>query len=218
MEKENIEELLEKVYLLKESFNSRSLPFYYAVNQLGENNIKELIKENYLVLTPQNKIELTSKGEEIGEKIVRCNRLAECLFAYVLKLDPSLISSNACVFEHVINPEVEQSICTLLGHPRRCPHNQLIPPGKCCKENRKVVKSIILPLKELKVGEKGKIIGISTGLHNRYDNLASLGLHPGIIVTMHQTIPVIVVKTDETTLALDEEIAKEIFVKRIEDN
>jgi DtxR family Mn-dependent transcriptional regulator len=38
----------------------------------------------------------------------------------------------ACRMEHIIDPEVTDSICSFLGHPRRCPHGKSIPTGDCC--------------------------------------------------------------------------------------
>jgi len=38
----------------------------------------------------------------------------------------------ACRMEHIIDPEVTDSICSFLGHPRACPHGRAIPTGDCC--------------------------------------------------------------------------------------
>jgi DtxR family Mn-dependent transcriptional regulator len=35
--------------------------------------------------------------------------------------------------EHIINPEVTNSICSFLGHPKSCPHGRAIPTGDCCE-------------------------------------------------------------------------------------
>jgi len=35
--------------------------------------------------------------------------------------------------EHIIDPEVTASICSFLGHPRKCPHGKPIPSGNCCE-------------------------------------------------------------------------------------
>jgi DtxR family Mn-dependent transcriptional regulator len=39
----------------------------------------------------------------------------------------------ACRMEHIINPEVTNSICSFLGHPKSCPHGRSIPTGDCCE-------------------------------------------------------------------------------------
>ncbi|MCK4912065.1 MAG: ferrous iron transport protein A, partial [Thermodesulfovibrionales bacterium] len=44
--------------------------------------------------------------------------------------------------------------------------------------------------------------------------LANMGLVPGAIVRLHQKKPSYVVEVDQTTLALDEDIAQGIYVKQ----
>jgi DtxR family Mn-dependent transcriptional regulator len=45
----------------------------------------------------------------------------------VFDLKMSLMEETACQFERLLHQEVEKSICTLLGHPRACPHGKPIP-------------------------------------------------------------------------------------------
>jgi len=75
---------------------------------------------------------LTPRGRERASDLIRRHRLAELLFTDTLDLPEDRIEPNACVFEHVLSPEVTDSICKLLGHPRACPHGQPIPLGACC--------------------------------------------------------------------------------------
>jgi hypothetical protein len=35
---------------------------------------------------------------------------------------PSEVEKSACEFEHLVADEITDSICTLLGHPKTCPH------------------------------------------------------------------------------------------------
>ena len=48
----------------------------------------------------------------------------------------------------------------------------------------------------------------------RLVRLASLGVVPGARVHLQQTWPAVVIRIGETTLALESEVASEIFVKR----
>ncbi|HET6202493.1 MAG TPA: ATP-binding cassette domain-containing protein [Planctomycetota bacterium] len=78
---------------------------------------------------------LTETGERRARDIVRRHRLAECLFRETLSIrNNEQIESNACVLEHVLSPEVTESICRFLGHPRGCPHGRPVPRGACCEE------------------------------------------------------------------------------------
>jgi len=75
---------------------------------------------------------LTRKGEARARDVVRRRRLAERLFMDTFAVADMQINSAACKFEHIISPELDQRICTFLGHPKSCPHGNPIPPGPCC--------------------------------------------------------------------------------------
>ena len=45
--------------------------------------------------------------------------------------------TQACKFEHIISPELDERICSFLGHPKTCPHGNPIPPGDCCNHKNK---------------------------------------------------------------------------------
>jgi len=109
---------------------------------------------------------------------------------------------------------VTDSICTFLGHPPTCPHGKPIPKGECCKTFSKEIKPFVLSVTELAPGEKGRVVFIAPKHHDRLDKLSSLGLVPGAIVKLHQKQPTYVLDIGETSIAIDYEIAREIFVKK----
>jgi len=77
-------------------------------------------------------IELTDRGKSRARDVVRRHRLAERLFKDTFRIDDHEAHSQACKFEHIISPELDQRICSFLGHPTTCPHGNPIPPGECC--------------------------------------------------------------------------------------
>jgi|TARA_B100001964_G_C14258510_1_gene613839 Fe2+ transport system protein FeoA len=86
-------------------------------------------------------------------------------------------------------------------------------------EGEKIAEGVIrrhrLPLTELSSGEKAKVVFITSKYHSRLDKLSALGCVPGSIIKLHQKSPSYVIKLGETDLALDKEICKEIFIKKI---
>ena len=187
---------------------------------LGEDIIYDLIKnlvENKKIIVIEGDIvTLTDEGRKEAMQVIRRHRLAERLLFDILDMKNNEIAeSQACDFEHILNTEVTDSICTLLGHPRFCPDGKSIPPGECCGEKRDKIESFVVSLESLNAGEKGKISYMSTSEHNRLDKLSSMGLFPGIIVKVHQKQPSFVIVFEETTLAMDYEIARDIYVKKI---
>ena len=155
-------------------------------------------------------VTLGKQGEGRARDIIRRHRLAERLFADVLDLQD--FERDACLIEHAISPEVEGAICTMLGHPPTCPHGKPIPPGKCCTMLAKKLKPLVTSLRDMEVGKSARVQFIAATAPER---LASMGLVPGATVHLSQKRPSYVIVIDETTLALDEEIASGIYVRQI---
>ncbi len=169
---------------------------------------KELIKEVDGIL------QLTEKGNENASHLVRLYRLAERLLSDVLKMENMELDTPSCQFEHKVPSEVEEAICTLLGHPTICPHGHPIPQGKCCKVEREEISRIIYDLTELRTGANGKIAYIQFDGRETLRKLLSRGVNPGKSIKVLQTFPSYVFQVGETQIAVDEHVAKGIFVLR----
>jgi len=178
--------------------------------------LKHLVENKMIIIDSKNRITLTEVGKKEAMQVTRRHRLAERLLFDVLDIkDNEVTESHACDFEHILNTEVADSICTLLGHPRFCPDGKPIPPGNCCGEKRDKVESVFVSLESLNVGEMGKISYMCTSEHSRLDKLSSMGLLPGVTVKVHQKQPSFVIVFDETTLAMDYDIARDIYVRKL---
>ncbi len=90
-----------------------------------------------LVALRNGEAELTPVGSRRARDVVRRHRLAERLFKDTFAIDDSEARNQACKFEHIISPELDQRICSFLGHPKTCPHGNPIPPGDCCDAKAK---------------------------------------------------------------------------------
>jgi DtxR family Mn-dependent transcriptional regulator len=77
------------------------------------------------------------------------------------------------------------------------------------------MKPLVIPLEDLGLGDQGRIVFIAPKSHQRLDRLSVMGMIPGSIVRMHQKNPSFVLEIGETTLALDRDIAKDIYVKKV---
>jgi putative ABC transport system ATP-binding protein len=90
------------------------------------------LKDLGLLEVRDSGVGLTARGENRARDIVRRRRLAERLLTDTFLIPDSETDSHACKFEHIISPELDQRICTFLGHPQTCPHGNPIPAGRCC--------------------------------------------------------------------------------------
>ncbi|MFC1826993.1 metal-dependent transcriptional regulator [Thermodesulfobacteriota bacterium] len=173
------------------------------------------MERHELIVRDQDEIRLANKGKSIAEIIIRRHRLAEILVSSILKLKQSDMEDIACKVEHSLLPEVEESICTLLGHPEFCPDGKRIPRGRCCSGKLKAIDSSVVSLSELSPGESGKITYIKPDNHSSFHQLISFGLHPGVIVTVHRKNPAFCIKFENTELALDDNVVKNIYVWKL---
>lgn len=178
----------------------------------ADRNLLRSLEEDRLVKIENDKISLTPEGRETAVHIVRRHRLAECLMGYVLNIPADQMEKVACEMEHTLLPEVEESICTLLGHPDTAPDGKPVPPGNCCSRKSRKIEKTLIKASELDVGEEGKIAYIRPESHTRLQKLTAFGLIPGQQIIVRQKSPAFCVVFDETELAIDKEIAGEIFV------
>jgi len=94
-------------------------------------------------------LQLTERGRQRAEDVIRRHRLAERLFMQTLRIsNEAVIEQQACKFEHILSPEATDSICTFLGHPETCPHGSPIPRGACCGRPAVAPGDVVLSAKK----------------------------------------------------------------------
>ncbi len=186
----------------------------YLKNAIGDGfntKILEMLAEKGHVLIGENpeNAHLTEKGYAYARKIIRAHRIAEKLICDALGGD---FESGACEFEHILNTDLVDSICVLLGHPRFCPHGKPIPQGDCCKSATKVAQSPVMPLTELKSGATGRVAYINYSDDMQIHKMDTLKIRPGGEIKLLQRSPSYVVSCEGGDVALDETVASNILI------
>jgi len=97
-----------------------------VVQMLKKLNVKELVEYNKAGVT------LTETGEKVGSSMMRNSRLLEVLMDSALKVE--IDEEMVCGIEHHMNIQFTDALCTMLNHPRKCPHDHDIPMGECCSK------------------------------------------------------------------------------------
>ncbi len=190
----------------------------HLLEQTQDGEVKSILRmmnRDGLFEVEGNRMVLREKGEEKAREIIRRHRLTERLLSEIFEMSEEEVEKEACKLEHILSPSVTESVCTFLGHPPTCIHGKPIPRGECCTKFKKEMKPLVIPLEELGLGEQGRIVFIAQKSHPRLDRLSTLGILPGSILRMHQKRPSYVLEVGETTLALDQEIVKDIYVKKV---
>ena len=202
------EEILETLWIELEENKKKLDPAVFRDN----NTFKELEQDGYISLSG-DKVSFTEKGEKEARLCVRRHRLAERMMVDILALKKDMIHEAGCKFEHALHQGLEEDICTLLGHPKICPHGQKIPEGTCCHDVRRKPGKVILPLSEMASNQKGKIAYLHTEDKDTLKKIMAMGALPGQNIVLIQKFPSYVFKIGQSQFAVDQEMALCIYVR-----
>lgn len=140
-------------------------------------------------------VKLTTKGKRLGKSILRKHRFIE-KFLMFIGVKKNKIHHEACVLEHALSDDVE---------------NALRSKFSGCIGN---IEDVV-PLSEMKTGEKGKIVLIRGGCDSS-KRLTDLGLTPGTEIEVSRSSsragPVELILRS-SCLAVGRGVASKIFVE-----
>ncbi len=207
------EEILELLWTMRERGPVRVEEFLQMTEKEGAALLEKMEHDEWISQREGQMIFL-EEGERRAKEVIRRHRLAERLLSEVFELEEKYMEASACQFEHILSPQVLDSVCTFLGHPPVCPHGKPIPRGPCCMKYKREMEPLVRPLSDLKLGERGRIVFITPRSRTLLERLSSFGLVPGSRIRLAQRKPSFVVELGETTLALDGDIAREVYVKK----
>ncbi len=206
-------EILEAVWTFEEkgtctidSLRMRSNGDYVVTDELIS-----VIERTGLITVSDGVIHLTEKGKSEAGPIIRRHRLAERLLADILGMTPEETEESACEYEHVLAPGLTEAICTLLGHPRECPHGSPIPEGECCKRADVSIQAAVKSLDQMNVGDTVKVSYIKSDDHIIINKLYSHGISTGKTLKIRQKFPSFVLQIDNSQVALEKSVAENIY-------
>ncbi len=186
-----------------------------ATGYIVDDEILSELERSGLVKINGKEIALTADGKEQAKPLIRRHRLAERLLVDVLSMRFEEMEEAACEYEHSLAPGLNEAICTLLGHPRECPHGSPIPEGECCKRVEDSVKTFVKPLDALEVGDEIRISFIRKNDPVLISKLVSFGVLPGKKIKIRQKFPAYVLQIENTQIALEQDIAAGIYGLKI---
>lgn len=209
---ESAEEILGRLWVAKNERGEPVCPVSDIAIEEREAALAELL-ESGLVVQQGESVSLTESGEPEGREVVRRERLAERLLTDVLGLGEEQAAEEACRFEHVLRRGTTDEICTLLGHPKVCPHGSPIPPGECCRAGTDSAGKVISSLADLAPGQTGVIAYVRGRRRQMMQRLLAMGAVPGTPVTLLQNAPAYVLQIGLSQVAVDRETAQDIYVR-----
>jgi DtxR family Mn-dependent transcriptional regulator len=199
-----IEEVLEDLYLQHEHHGRVPRPAAGATLQAA--------CDAGLITFSGNTATPTETGLEAGKRVVRRHRLAECLLKDVLQVTGEEAEEDACTFEHILRPGLEDKICTLLGHPLTCPDGHPIPRGECCLKAEKDQVQEVGPLCDGRAGQAGVVAYLSTRDNREIQKLMAMGILPGTDIRLIRLFPSYIFEIGHSQFTVDRSLAEKIFV------
>jgi len=133
-EAEHIEMYLKAIWHLKERKEAVKISTIAKKLNVRQPSVVQMLKKlNGRNLVSYNKagVKLTEEGQSIGSSMMRNSRLLEVLMESALKVE--IDEEMVCGIEHHMNKQFTDALCTMLKHPRKCPHDLEIPRGVCCE-------------------------------------------------------------------------------------
>ena len=134
---EHVEMYLKAIWHLKEKGLDVKISTIAKMLNVRQPSVVQMLKKlNGQNLVNYNKagVTLTEAGTSVGSMMMRNSRLLEVLMADALKVE--IDEEMVCGIEHHMNKQFTDALCTMLKHPRKCPHDHDIPLGNCCSENQ----------------------------------------------------------------------------------
>nr|AIF09115.1 DtxR family transcriptional regulator, Mn-dependent transcriptional regulator (troR) [uncultured marine thaumarchaeote KM3_35_A11] len=134
-EAEHVEMYLKAIWHIKERNEPVKISVIAKMLNVRQPSVVQMLKKlNGKELVKYNKagVILTETGEKIGSSMMRNSRLLEVLMDSALKVE--IDEEMVCGIEHHMNMQFTDALCTMLNHPRKCPHDRDIPMGECCSK------------------------------------------------------------------------------------
>lgn len=135
-EAEHVEMYLKAIWHIKERGEDVKISTIAKMLNVRQPSVVQMLKklnEKNLVNYNKASVTLTQDGERIGSNMMRNSRLLEVLMDSALKV--AIDEEMVCGIEHHMNKQFTDALCTMLKHPRKCPHDHAIPMGECCKSS-----------------------------------------------------------------------------------
>ncbi len=133
-EAEHVEMYLKAIWHIKERGQDVKISSIAKMLNVRQPSVVQMLKKlssQNLVNYSKAGVSLTEDGEKIGASMMRNSRLLEVLMDSALKVE--IDEEMVCGIEHHMNKQFTDALCTMLNHPRVCPHGHEIPKGSCCE-------------------------------------------------------------------------------------
>ncbi len=213
---ENIEMYLVMIALLSEDNPGNPVPLAHLADELhvqsvsANQMVRKLDKENLVKYLPYKGVELTKKGNQQAQQIIRHRRLWEVFFVKHLEFTPSEADALACRLEHITTSKVSDRLSKFLNDPVVSSSGKAIPDI-----NGETPQSNQVQLSKLQAGDDAEVTKLDTDKITT-DYLNTQGLIPGcqIHIQAVSSNGSMLIENSGSTLNLTIDLAEKILVQK----
>jgi len=141
--------------------------------------VKRLSEHGLLEHIPYRGVQLTEEGRRAALRMVRRHRLIEAYLVEFLGYSWDTVHEEAERLEHAVSDTMIERMAAALGNPTVDPHGDPIPAA-----DGSIHELACTPLSDIPVGETVEIHRVHEGQPERLRYIASLGLRPGVQVSV----------------------------------
>lgn len=206
--------------LIEEGIAPRRARIVERLHQTGptvSQTVGRMERDGLLTIDDDRLVHLTAAGHAQAVEVMRKHRLVELLLLDVIGLDISLVHEEACRWEHVVSPAVEERLSALLKDPRTSPYGNPIPDiddsGASALQSFRQGND---PLTEVATDAPTTVTVRRIGEHLQQEPelgaILALGAVPGACVTVASTTRGVSISTAAGELVLPDSVAEHLFV------
>lgn len=175
--------------------------------------LKKLADKKLIDYEKYKGVQLTRKGQEKAINLIRSHRLWEVFLLEKLDFSWDQVHELAEELEHIRSPLLISRLEEFLGFPKYDPHGDPIP-----NKEGKIEYHEELSLNELKIGEKGQIVGVveQSADFLQYLDKIKLSLNAKVEVLEHNDFDDSqVVKVNGNNIFISDKVGKNLLIKKL---
>ena len=141
--------------------------------------VKRLSEQGLLEHVPYKGVQLTAEGRRAALRMLRRHRLIEAYLVAFLGYTWDTVHEEAERLEHAVSDTMVERMAAVLGNPAVDPHGDPIPTP-----DGDIHEAASIPLSEVPAGTSVEVRQVEESQPDRLRYIASVGLRPGVRITV----------------------------------
>jgi DtxR family Mn-dependent transcriptional regulator len=179
----SVEDYLKAIYRLSPGGQPASTSDIAHLLELSAPSVSGMVKRlselGLLEHVPYKGVQLTVEGRRVALRMVRRHRMIEAYLVAFLGYSWDTVHEEAERLEHAVSDTLVERMAAVLGNPSVDPHGDPIPTP-----DGAILVAAGIPLAEVPAGTTVELRRVDENDPERLRYIASVGLTPGVLVTV----------------------------------